>query len=155
MFGGRPAHAGGSTSARPVEPGISNFAPVTLDGAEQLTSLAITRSRWSTRRIRRGLEVLLTVSDLTNGSSTIATSNMAMAAPVVAPADGASMTGVVAHATAGNLAATGEKIVTADVGEGEGSYLVSPGILDELTVPADADGWHLFRQRDIAVVSGP
>ena len=53
---------------------------------------------------------------------------MAMDAPVVDPADGASMTGVAGHPTSGNLS-TGEKIVTADTGDGEGSYLVSPGIL--------------------------
>ena len=46
------------------------------------------------------------------------------------------MTGVVGHATVGHLS-TGEKIVTADVGEGKGSYLVSPALLT-LTIPPDA-----------------
>lgn len=47
---------------------------------------------------------------------------------VVAPANGASMTDVMGHAIPGNLA-TGEKIVTASMGDGDGSYLVAPGIL--------------------------
>ena len=100
-----------------------------------------------------GWNVDLTVSDLVNGTSVIPASTMTMAAPVVSPADGASMTGVVGHATAGNLS-TGEKIVTADVGDGEGTYLVSPSILT-VTIPADAVAGTYAGSATVAVVSGP
>ena len=78
---------------------------------------------------------------------------MSMAAPVVAPAGGASMTGVVGHATTGNLG-SGAKIVTADVGDGQGTYLVSPAILT-LTILPDATAGNYTATATIAVVSGP
>ena len=149
-----PANAGTLDFGPPGQPGISDFAPVTLNGTRQLTSLAIEPfSVVDSTASGAGWKVLLTVSDLANGASTIPASAMTMAAPVVAPADGASMTGVRGHATAGNLS-SGERIVTADVLEGDGSYLVSPGILT-LTVPADATSGVYAGNATIAVVSGP
>ena len=127
---------------------------MTLNGTEQLTSLSIDPfSVVDSTGSGSGWNVLLTVSDLVNGSSVIPASSMAMAAPVVEPANGASMTGVLGHATAGNLA-TGEKIVTTGTGDGDGSYLVSPGILT-LTVPASATAGVYAGNATIAVVSGP
>ena len=76
-----------------------------------------------------------------------------MGAPVIAPSGGASMTGVAGHATTGNLS-TGEKIVTADAGDGDGTYLVSPAILT-LTIPPDASAGSYAASATIAVVSGP
>ena len=149
-----PAHAGTLDFGPPGQPGISDFAPVTLNGTNQLTSLSIDPfSVVDTTGSGAGWNVLLTISDLANGSSVIPASSMAMDAPVVDPADGASMTGVAGHPTGGNLS-TGEKIVTADTGDGEGSYLVSPGILT-LTVPADATAGVYAGDATIAVVSGP
>ena len=54
---------------------------------------------------------------------------------------------------AGNLS-TGEKIVTADAGDGDGTYLVSPAILT-LTIPPDATAGSYTATATIAVVSGP
>jgi hypothetical protein len=154
LLAAAPARAGTLDFGPPGQPTIGAFASVSLNGTRQLTSLSITPfSVVDSTASGAGWNVLLTVSDLSNGGSVIPASSMAMDAPVVSPADGASMTGVVAHATTGNLS-TGEKIVTADVGEGDGSYLVSPGILT-LTVPADASAGVYAGNATIAVASGP
>ena len=63
------------------------------------------------------------------------------------------MTGVDGHASTGNLS-SGEKIVTADAGDGDGTYLVSPAILT-LTIPPDARVGTYSGAATISVVSGP
>ncbi len=154
LLAAAPAQAGTLDFGPPGQPGISDFGSVTLNGTQQLTSLAITPfSVVDSTGSGAGWKVVLTVSDLSNGGSTIPATSMAMAAPVVSPADGASTTGVMGHATAGNLA-SGEKIVTADAHDGDGSYLVSPGILTS-TVPASATAGVYAGSATIAVVSGP
>ena len=150
-----PAANGGTLDfGPPGQPGISNFAPVTLNGAPQLTSVSIAPfSVVDSTASGAGWNVSLTVSDLANGGSVIPASALAMDAPIVAPTGGASMTGVVAHPTTGNLR-TGEKIVTADAGQGDGTYLVSPSILT-LTIPPDATAGGYSGVATISVVSGP
>ncbi|MGO9875358.1 MAG: hypothetical protein ACLPVY_16335 [Acidimicrobiia bacterium] len=149
-----PANAGTLDFGPPGQPGIGNFAPITLNGTPELTSVSIDPfSVVDSTGSGAGWNVDLTVSDLVSGGSVIPASSMSMGVPIVAPADGASMTGVVGHATTGNLS-SGEKIVTADVGDGEGSYLVSPAILT-LTIPPDAAAGSYAATATIAVVSGP
>ena len=154
LLAAAPANGGTLDFGPPGHPGIGNFAPVTLTGVEQLTSVSIDPfSVVDSTGSGAGWNVDLTVSDLVNGASVIPASTMTMAAPVVAPADGASMTGVVGHPTAGNLR-TGEKIVTASPGNGEGTYLVSPSILT-VTIPANAVVGTYGGTATVAVVSGP
>jgi hypothetical protein len=149
-----PAHGGTLDFGPPGHPTIGNFAPVTLTGVETITSVSIDPfSVVDATGSGAGWNVTLTVSDLVNGASVIPASSMTMPAPVVAPADGASMTGVVAHASAGNLA-SGEKIVTASAGNGDGTYLVSPSILT-VTIPANAVAGTYGGSATISVVSGP
>lgn len=154
LLGAAPAGGGTLDFGPPGQPGISDFAPVTLNGAPQLTSLAITPfSVVDTTGSGAGWNVLLTVSDLSNGGSTIPASSIAMDAPTVSPANSESMTGVAGHATTGNLS-SGEKIVTADAGDGDGTYLVSPSILT-LTIPPDTTAGGYTGTATISVVSGP
>jgi hypothetical protein len=149
-----PASGGTLGFGPPGQPGIGDFSPVTLNGTPVLTSVSIDPfSVVDSTGSGSGWNVLLTISDLTLGRSVIPASSMTMAAPLVTPADGASMTGVAGHATSGNLS-SGEKIVTADIGEGEGTYLVSPAVLT-LTVPPDAIAGTYVAAATIAVVSGP
>ena len=163
LLAAAPANGGTLDFGPPGQPGIGNFAPVTLNGVEQLTSVSIDPfSVVDSTASGAGWNVSLTVSDLVNGASMIPASSMTMAAPIVAPADGASMTGVVAHPTTGNLS-SGEKIVTADVGDGDGTYLVSPSILT-VTIPPDAVvgtyggtatiAWSAARSRGLHCVPG-
>jgi hypothetical protein len=149
-----PAHAGTLDFGPPGQPGIGDFAPVTLNGTPELTSVSIDPfSVVDSTGSGAGWNVELTVSNLVNGSSVIPASSMAMAAPFVTAANGASMTGVAGHATTGNLS-SGEKIVTADAGDGDGMYLVSPAILT-LTIPPSATVGVYSGTATIAVVSGP
>lgn len=154
LLAAAPANGGTLDFGPPGHPGIGDFAPVTLTGVEQLTSVSIDPfSVVDSTGSGAGWNVSLTVSDLVNGASVIPASSMAMAAPVVAPANGASMTGVVAHPTAGSLS-SGEKIVTASAGTGDGTYLVSPSILT-VTIPATAVAGTYGGTATVAVVSGP
>src|SRR4051794_30219113 len=149
-----PAHGGTLDFGPPGHPTIGNFAPVTLTGVETITSVSIDPfSVVDSTGSGAGWNVTLTVTDLVNGTSVIPASSMTMPAPIVAPADGASMTGVVAHATGGNLA-SGEKIVTASAGNGEGAYLVSPSLLT-VTIPAGAVAGTYGGSATLSVVSGP
>jgi len=154
LFVAAPANGGTLDFGPPGQPGIGDFAPVTLDGTPVLTSVTIDPfSVIDSTGSGAGWNVNLTVSDLVSGTSVIPASRMSMEAPVVAPANGASMTGVAGHATTGNLG-SGAKIVTADVGDGAGTYLVSPAILT-LTIPPDAAAGSYSAAATIAVVSGP
>lgn len=153
-FDAAPASSGTLDFGPPGQPGISDFAPVTLNGGPQLTSVSIDPfSVVDATESGAGWNVLLTVSDLVNGGSTIPASSITMDAPIVAPADGESMTGVAGHATTGNLS-SGEKIVTASAGNGDGTYLVSPSILT-LTIPPNTTAGGYSAGATIAVVSGP
>ena len=155
-----PAHADLVVSAGTLDfdpagaPTIGDFTPVTLDGTPQLTSLTVDPfTIIDSTGSADGWNVLLTIPDLVNGGDTILASNVSMSAPVVTAAAGASMTGVAAHASAGGFNA-GEKIVTATVAHGEGTYLVSPRIL-KLTVPNTALVGTYVSAGTIAVVDGP
>ena len=154
MLAGAPAFGGTLDFGPPGQPGVGNFAPVTLNGAPVLTSVTIDPfSVVDSTGSGAGWNVDLTVSNLVAGGAVIPASSMSMGAPVIAPSGGASMTGVAGHATTGNLS-TGEKIVTADAGDGDGTYLVSPAILT-LTIPPDASAGSYSASATIAVVSGP
>jgi hypothetical protein len=155
-----PAHAdllvnAGSLDFDPAgAPVIGDFSAVTLDGTPLLTSLTVDPfTIVDSSGSASGWNVLLTVPDLTNGLDVIPASNVSMSAPVVTPAAGSDMTGVVAHASAGGFDA-GEKIVTATAAHGEGTYLVSPRIL-KLTVPDTALIGTYVSAATVAVVSGP
>jgi hypothetical protein len=155
-----PAHADLTVNAGTLDfdpagaPAIGNFTTVTLDGTPQLTSLTIDPfTIVDATGSADGWNVLLTIPDLVNGGDTIAASNVSMSAPIVTVAAGSDITGVVAHASAGGFDA-GEKIVTATVAHGEGTYLVSPRIL-KLTVPDTALIGTYVSAGTIAVVDGP
>ena len=149
-----PANGGTLGFGPPGQPGIGDFSSVQLNGTPMLTSVSIDPfSVIDSTGSGSGWNVVLTISNLTLRGSVIPASSMAMAAPVVTAAGGASMTGVAGHATTGGLSG-GEKIVTADVGEGEGTYLVSPAVLT-VTVPPDAIAGTYVANASIAVVSGP
>jgi hypothetical protein len=155
-----PAHADLTVSAGTLDfdpagaPVIGDFTGVTLDGTPQLTSLTVDPfTIVDSSGSAAGWNVLLTIPDLVNGSDTISASNVSMSAPVVTPAAGSSMTSVTANASAGAFA-TGEKIVVADAGYGEGTYLVSPRIL-KLTVPDTALVGTYTSAGSVQVVSGP
>lgn len=135
-------------------PAISDFAPVTLNGNPQLTSLTVDPfTVIDATGSGNGWNVLLTVPDLVNGGHTILASNISMVAPVVAANAGSSLTGVAGHDSAGGFNA-GEKIVTAAATDGQGTYLISPRIL-KLTVPSDTYAGTYTSAATIAVVSGP
>jgi hypothetical protein len=155
-----PAHADLLVNAGTLDfdpagaPVIGDFSAVTLDGTPQLTSLTVDPfTIIDSSGSAAGWNVLLTVPNLVNGGDTILASNVSMSAPIVTPAAGADMTGVVAHASAGGFNA-GEKIVTATVAHGEGTYLVSPRIL-KLTVPDTALVGTYTSAATVQVVSGP
>jgi hypothetical protein len=155
-----PAHADLVVSAGTLDfdpagaPAIGDFTPVTLDGTPQLTSLTVDPfTIIDSSGSADGWNVLLTVPNLVNGGDTISAANVSMSAPIVTAAAGSDMTGVVAHASAGGFAA-GEKIVTATVAHGEGTYLVSPRIL-KLTVPDTALIGTYTSAGTIQVVDGP
>jgi hypothetical protein len=135
-------------------PTIGAFSPVTLTGVPQLTSLTVAPfSVVDATASLAGWHVTLTVPDLVNGGSTISASTVSMAAPVVTPSGGADPTNVVGHASSGNFA-TGEKIVIASAGFGDGTYLISPEPL-HLTVPVTARAGTYTSAASIGVVSGP
>ncbi len=135
-------------------PAIGNFTTVTLNGTPQLTSLTIAPfTIVDSRGSGAGWNVLLTVPNLVNGGSTITASNVAMTAPVVTAAGTSDITGVVGNDSAGGFAA-GEKIVSAALTDGMGTYLVSPRIL-KLTVPVTALTGTYTSAATIAVVTGP
>ena len=155
-----PAHADLTVNAGTLDfdptgaPAIGNFTAVTLDGTPQLTSLTVAPfTIIDSTGSASGWNVLLTIPNLVNGGDTILASNVSMSAPIVTAAAGASMTGVVGHASAGGFNA-GEKIVTATAAHGEGTYLVSPRIL-KLTVPDTALVGLYVSAGTIQVVSGP
>ncbi len=147
--------SGGTLDFDPAgAPTIANFAPVTLNGTPQLTSLTVDPfTIVDATGSGAGWHVLLTVADLVNGGDTIAASNVSMSAPVVAGAGASSLTGVTGNASAGGFA-SGEKIVVATATNVMGTDLISPRIL-KLTVPVTAQVGTYTSSATIAVVSGP
>jgi len=138
-------------------PTIGNFSGVTLNGTPQLTSLSITPfTVVDATGSGDGWNVLLTIPDLTDVAlDTIASTNITMTAPVVTAAATSSMTGVAGAAiTNGSGLATGDKIVAATVGNGEGTYLVAPRIL-KLTIPVTTLAGTYTSAATIATVDGP
>ena len=148
LLGAAPAGGGTLDFGPPGQPGISDFAPVTLNGAPQLTSLAIDAVlRGRHDRVGRGLE---RDAHCFRSRPTAARRSPRRASrwprPRCRPRTSESMTGVAGHATTGNLS-TGEKIVTAGVGDGDGTYLVSP--VDPHADPSPRhDRRRLHRHRD-------
>ncbi len=148
------AHAGTLDFDPPGAPAIDDFTPVTLTGAPQLTSLTIAPfTIIDDTASFAGWHVLLTIPDLVNGASTIPASSITMDAPEVQAVLPATMTGVTGNASSGGFAA-GEKIVTATVGNGAGTYLISPAVV-KLEVPVDARAGTYTSAALIAIVSGP
>jgi hypothetical protein len=135
-------------------PGISDFAPIVLNGAPQLTSLSVTPfSVVDTTASGAGWHVTLTIPDLVNGGSTLFASALTMDVPVVTPSGGADPTNVVGHASTGHFG-SGEAIVTAATGFGDGTYLVSPQPVI-LLVPVTARAGTYTSAATITVTSGP
>ncbi len=135
-------------------PAIGDFSPVTLNGTAQLASLAIAPFTINDATASgAGWHVTLSIDDLVNGGATISASGMTMGAPVVTPVGLADITGVAGHAATGSLGA-GEKIVTADIGAGVGSYMVSPQPV-QVEVPANALAGTYTGAASLSVVSGP
>jgi hypothetical protein len=149
------ASAAGTLDFDPAgAPTIGDFQSVTIRGVPQLTSLTVAPfTIVDDTASGAGWHVLLTVSDLVNGGDVIAASEITMAAPIVTAAVGSSLTGVSAHAAAGGFA-SGEKIVVASVGNGAGTFHISPFPL-KLLVPADALAGSYSSAATIAVISGP
>ncbi len=145
-------------------PTIGDFDAVTLNGTPQLTSLTVAPfTIIDSRGTAAGWHVELTVPDFVNGTSTIAASNVSMSAPVVVPAAGSDITGVAGNASSCpsfpvlpcvSSFNTGEDIVSAQIGDGAGTYLVSPQIL-KLIVPQNALVGTYVSAATIGVFTGP
>jgi hypothetical protein len=161
---GAPAHAvtltitAGTLNFDGGAPAIGNFSDVTLNGTPQLTSLSVDPfTVVDATGSGDGWNVLLTVPNLTSVAPhtghTILSSNISMTAPTVTAASTSDITGVVGNASAGGFNA-GEKIVTAAVGDGEGTYLVAPRIL-KLTIPVTTFAAGYTSAATIATVDGP
>jgi hypothetical protein len=102
LLAAAPANGGTLDFGPPGQPGIGDFAPVTLTGNPVLTSVTIDPfTVVDSTGSGAGWNVNLVVSDLVAGGRVIPASSMSMGAPAIAPADGASMTGVVGHGTTG------------------------------------------------------
>ncbi|MDZ4824909.1 MAG: hypothetical protein SGJ13_00395 [Actinomycetota bacterium] len=159
---GSPASAdlvvtGGSLNFDGTAPTVGNFAPITLNGTRQQSTLTIIPfTVEDSTGSAAGWHVLLTVPDLINpagATHTIAASTITMQVPVVAAIGTSSLTGVTGAATAGALA-TGEKIVVATATNGMGMYSVSTQPL-KVTVPVTALAGTYASVGTIATVSGP
>ncbi len=138
-------------------PAIGNFDGVTLNGTPQLTSLTIAPfTIIDATGSAAGWHVTLTVDNFVNGSSTINATQITTAPWVIAGAAGSDTTGVVGedYTALGTDFSTGQTVVDAGVGDGSGTYLVSPTIL-KLTVPQNALVGTYTSNATIAVTSGP
>jgi hypothetical protein len=148
---------GGSLNFDGTAPTVGNFAPITLNGTPQQSTLVIIPfTVEDSTGSAAGWHVLLTVPDLINpagATHTIAASTIAMQAPVVAVVGTSSLTGVFAAAGGATLA-TGTKIVVATATNGMGMYSVSPQPL-KVTVPVTALAGTYASAGTIATVSGP
>jgi len=152
-----PDFTGGSA------PVIGQFNPVTLNGTEQLTSASIAPFVITDDSgALAGWHVTMLVPTFRNGTgadcsvgatASIPGANVSMAAPVVSAADGQTdMTGVT---TSGFTDFTTPRtIIAAAVGDGAGTYDVSPALL-KLIVPANAIAGAYCTQATIEITSGP
>lgn len=144
-------------------PVVQPFTAVTLNGVAQLSTATITPFIVEDRSgSLNGWNVALTIPDLQNGTgndcstdatATIAGTGVTMNAPVVTPADGStSMTGVT---SAGFTDFTSPRIIVdAAVGDGAGTYDVSPQLV-QLTIPPDTLAGTYCTLATIAIASGP
>ena len=145
---------GGSLNFDGTAPTVGDFAPITLNGTpQQSTLVVIPFTVEDSTGSAAGWHVLLTIPNLVNGAHTILASTIAMQAPVVAAVGTSSMTGVSAAAGGATLA-TGTKIVVATATNGMGMYSVSPQPL-KVTVPVTALAGTYDSDGTIATVSGP
>jgi len=148
---------GGSLNFDGTAPTVGDFAPITLNGTPQQSTLVIIPfTVEDSTGSAAGWHVLLTVPNLVNpagATHTILASTIAMQAPVVAAVGTSSLVGVSAAAAAGGLNA-GEKIVVATATNGMGMYSVSPQPL-KVTVPVTALAGTYASAGTIATVSGP
>jgi hypothetical protein len=144
-------------------PTVSPFGDVTLGGTSQLTTAEIapfvviddsgTLNGWNVTLVIPNFQNGTGADCSTGATASIDTSTMSMNAPIVSPGDGqTSMTGVT---SAGFTDFTSpQKIVVADVGHGDGTYVISPQIL-KLTIPATALAGSYCTTATIAIDSGP
>jgi hypothetical protein len=144
-------------------PAVGNFAPITLNGTDQLTSASIAPFVVTDDSgLLAGWHVTLLIPDFRNGTgadcsvgatTSIAGSNVSMNAPVVSAGDAfTDMTGVVA---AGFTDFTSPRpIISASATNGAGVYDVAPSIL-RLVVPANTLVGAYCTQATIAITSGP
>jgi hypothetical protein len=149
--------------AVPGSPTIGTFNPVTLNGTQQLTSASIAPFVITDASgTLAGWHVTMFVPSFLNGTGpdcsvgatgSIDGVNVSMSAPVVSPANVLTdMTGVT---TAGFADFTTPRtIISATVGEGDGTYDVSPATV-KLIIPANALAGTYCTQATIAIISGP
>lgn len=146
-----------------VLPSIGNFKDVTLNGNDVLTTATITPfTIVDDSGSGSGWRVTMLVPDFHNGTgddcttdstATVSASSLAMSEPLVIAADNdTSMTGVNAFGFTDFTFA--RKIITADVGDGAGTYAVTPDIL-RLIIPASATPGAYCTQATIAIDVGP
>jgi hypothetical protein len=135
-------------------PTIGDFTSVTLNGAPQLTSVLVSPfTVTDATGSGAGWHVVLTVNDLVSPTAVLPASSFTMAAPTIAGVNGADTTNVTGAPADGHFA-DGEKIVSAAVGFGEGTYLISPEPI-LLVVPANADAGIYTSSAVIDLESGP
>jgi hypothetical protein len=154
-----PPEFNGGTSV----PTIGDFNPVVLNGTDQLTSATITPFVITdTSGTLAGWNVTLQIPSFQNGTggdcsvgatASIAGTNVTMDAPLVTSGDGTtSMTGVT---SAGFSDFTAPRtIIDAAIGDGAGTYDVTPGIV-RLVVPANSLVGSYCTQATITINSGP
>ncbi|HEY3832713.1 MAG TPA: hypothetical protein VGO03_10500 [Acidimicrobiia bacterium] len=142
-------------------PTIGNFAGVTLNGNPQLTSLQVSPfTIIDATGSQAGWHVTLTVPSLVNSGPTtpvtIAATQITTAPWTIAGAAGSDTTGVTGndYSALGTDFSAGQTVVDSAVGDGSGTYLVSPTIL-KLTVPVNASVGTYASTATIAVTSGP
>ncbi|MCU1430553.1 MAG: hypothetical protein JWL83_4553 [Actinomycetia bacterium] len=149
---------GGSLGFDPAgAPTVSVFAPITLNGAPQLTTASIAPfTVVDGTGSAAGWHVNLTVGDLVNAGSTIQASNITMAAPLVAGVAGTSPAAFTLTAFTGvNGAGTAVKIISAPAtAASQGYFVVSPLPL-KVVVPSTAIVGTYATTTVVAVVTAP
>ena len=144
-------------------PTVGDFNPVALNGADQLTSATITPFVVTdTSGTLAGWHVSLQVPDLLNGTgpdcstgatALIAGANISMDPPLVTAGDiTTTMTGVTSAGFTDFT--TARTIISAAIGDGAGTYDVSPAIL-RMVVPQDALAGAYCTEATLAITSGP
>ncbi|MGE3329024.1 MAG: WxL domain-containing protein, partial [Acidimicrobiia bacterium] len=120
-------------------PTLGTFAAITLNGQPQLTRAQLpTFTIIDSRGDSSGWAVSLTVSDLVNGASTIAATQMSMtAATVIDNSTGAAAASVTGNAVASFTAGSNTIVTATAAATSNGTFLVSPQLI-KLVVPANA-----------------